>query len=218
MDEKARPTEWQQSNTTESDIISPTTTKDYDETYEVYKTQDVRDLDPTEARRVLRKIEWHILPLLMGTYMLQYLDKSSINFAAVFGLEAGTHLHGQQYAWLSSIFYIGYLVSQYLAGYLLQRLPLGKVIGITTIIWGILMITTPACTSFAGIATNRFLLGLFEAVVNPGFVLVMAMWFRTDEQPIRLTIYYCMNGIAGIFGGSLGYAIGHITSGLQQWM
>ena len=95
---------------------------------------------------------------------------------------------------------------------------MGKVIGITTIIWGILIITTPACSSFGGIATNRFLLGLFEAVVNPGFVLVMAMWFRTDEQPIRLTIYYCMNGIAGIFGGSLGYAIGHITSGLQQWM
>lgn len=39
------------------------------------------------------------MPLLMGTYMLQYLDKSSINFAAVFGLEEGTHLVGQQYAW-----------------------------------------------------------------------------------------------------------------------
>lgn len=45
----------------------------------------------------------------------------------------------------------------------------------------------------------------------------MAMWFKADEQPIRLVTYYCMNGFAGIFGGLLGYAIGHITSGLQRW-
>lgn len=70
----------------------------------------------------------------------------------------------------------GYLASQFPAGYVIQRLPLGKVIGTTTIIWGIILITTPACTNFAGMATNRFLLGFFEAVVNPGFVLIMSIW------------------------------------------
>ena len=35
---------------------------------------------------------------------------------------------------------------------------------------------------------------------------------------MRLVTYYCMNGVAGIFGGLLGYAIGHITTGLEQWM
>ena len=84
--------------------------------------------------------------------------------------------------------------------------------------WSILIITTPACNNFAGIAANRFLLGVFEAVVNPGFVLVLAMWYQLAEQPLRLVIYYSMNGVAGIFGGLLGYAIGHITSGLAQWM
>jgi hypothetical protein len=47
---------------------------------------------------------------------------------------------------------------------LLTRLPL---------VWGIILVTTPACTNFAGVATNRFLLGVFEAVVNPGFILIM---------------------------------------------
>ena len=81
------------------DAISPASSRDFDETYEVYKKQDVRDIDPQEARRVLRKIDLHVMPLLMGTYMLQYLDKSSINFAAVFGLEEGTNLTGQDYSW-----------------------------------------------------------------------------------------------------------------------
>lgn len=42
--------------------------------------------------------------------------------------------------------------------------------------------------------------------------------YQQAEQPLRLVTYYCMNGVAGIIGGLLGYAIGHITSGLQRWM
>lgn len=84
---------------TSPDIISSATSGDFDETYNVYKRQDARDIDPEEARRVLRKIDLHILPLLMGTYLLQYLDKSSINFAEVYGLEPGLNLEGQDYAW-----------------------------------------------------------------------------------------------------------------------
>ncbi|KAL1845298.1 hypothetical protein VTK73DRAFT_718 [Phialemonium thermophilum] len=198
--------------------LSTVSSRDLDDTYDVYRRQDATQLDEHEARRVLRKIDLHILPLLMGTYMLQYLDKSSINFASVYGLRQGTHLKGQDYSWLSSIFYFGYLFAQYPAGYLLQRYPIGKSIGITTLIWGVLIITTPACTNFSGIAANRFLLGAMEAVVNPGFVLVTAMWYRQAEQPLRLVTYYCMNGVAGVFGGLLGYAIGHITSGLPRWM
>ncbi|KAI1172966.1 MFS general substrate transporter [Nemania sp. FL0916] len=191
--------------------------EDLDETYNTYKQQDARDIDPQEGRTVLRRIDKHLLPLLMGTYLLQYLDKTSINSASVFGLEEGTNLHGQQYSWLTSLFYIGYLVAQPVAGYALQRLPLGKFIGGTVLAWGLLTITTPACTNFAGIAANRFLLGIFESVVNPGFVLCLSMWYTAGEQPMRMVSYYCMNGVAGIFGGLLGYAVGHITTGLPQW-
>lgn len=61
--------------------------------------------------------------------------------------------------------------------------------------------TTPACHNFAGIAVNRFLLGVTEAVVNPGFVIMMSIWYTSSEQPLRLETYYCTNGIATMFGG-----------------
>jgi len=80
------------------------------------------------------------------------------------------------------------------------------------------MLVTPACHSFAGIAVVRFLLGMSEAVINPGFVLIMSMFYKKDEQPLRLLTYYSFNGWAGVFGGLLGYAMGHITSGLPRWM
>ncbi|KAI1105640.1 MFS general substrate transporter [Jackrogersella minutella] len=191
---------------TQKEERSIASSRDLDDAYELYQRQDATGLDPQEAQQVLRRIDWHILPLLMGTYMLQYLDKSTVNFASVFGLREGTNLRGQDYSWAQSIFYFGYLVAQWPAGYILQRLPVGKFIGGSVLVWGMLTIVTPACKSFAGLAVNRFLLGCSEAVVNPGFVLVLSMWWRQDEQPMRLTTYYSMNGIAGICGGLLGYA------------
>ncbi|KAK3116415.1 hypothetical protein LTR53_003208 [Teratosphaeriaceae sp. CCFEE 6253] len=86
--------------------ISPASSERLDETYALYKQDEALPLDPHEASKVLRRIDLHLIPLLFLTYMLQYLDKSSINFASVFGIQKGTHLHGQQYAWLSSIFYL----------------------------------------------------------------------------------------------------------------
>jgi MFS family permease len=92
------------------------------------------------------------------------------------------------------------------------------VLSITTLIWGVIVITTPACHNFAGIAVNRFFLGFVEATINPGFILVMSMWYTSQEQPLRLETYYCTNGIATMFGGLIGYAVGHITTGLPKWM
>lgn len=142
----------------------------------------------------------------------------SLNFAANFGLKTGTHLVGQDYSWLSSIFYFGYLIAQFPASYALQKLPIGKFTSYITILWGAIVMTTPACTSFGGIATNRFFLGVTEAVVNPAFVLIMSIWYTSPEQPLRLEAYYCTNGLATMFGGLIGYAVGHITTGLPQWM
>ncbi|OAP59785.1 hypothetical protein AYL99_04787 [Fonsecaea erecta] len=197
---------------------SPANSADLDDDYHLYKRSDDQELDPAESKKVLRKLDVRIVPILFLIYLLQYLDKNGINYASVYGLQKGTNLHGQDYSWLGSIFYFGYLWAQYPAGYLLQRLRVGKVIGFTTIAWGIILITTPACRSFAGIAVNRFLLGSFEAVVNPGFILIMSIWYTSLEQPLRLEAYYCTNGIATMFGGLIGYAVGHITTGLPRWM
>ncbi|KAL9107025.1 MAG: hypothetical protein Q9227_008061 [Pyrenula ochraceoflavens] len=191
---------------------------DVDDNYNLYKQYQNEEIDPGEAKRVLRKIDLRIMPILFLTYLLQYLDKNGINYASVYGLKKGTHLHGQDYSWLGSIFYFGYMAGQYPAGYLMQRLRIGKFLSCTTILWGVVLITTPACRNFAGIATNRFFLGLLESAVNPGFILIMSIWYTSAEQPLRLESYYCTNGIATMFGGLIGYAVGHITTGIARWM
>lgn len=78
-----------------------------DDEYKAYKHHAGGDVDPAEQKKVLRKIDVRLIPILILLYLLQYLDKNGINYASVYGLQEGTNLHGQQYSWLSSIFYFG---------------------------------------------------------------------------------------------------------------
>src|SRR4051812_17283282 len=73
-----------------------------DDNYELYKSMRDEEIDPLEAKKVLRKVDLRILSLMMVTYVLQYLDKNSINLASVYGLKKDTHLEGQDYSWLST--------------------------------------------------------------------------------------------------------------------
>jgi hypothetical protein len=68
---------------------------DLDDNYALYQQQAGEQLDPEEAKRVLRKIDMRIIPVLFIIYLLQYLDKNGINYASVYGLEEGTGLVGQ---------------------------------------------------------------------------------------------------------------------------
>jgi sugar phosphate permease len=113
--------------------LSSEASSQLDDTYEAYKKNQGLEIDAVEAKKVLRKIDIRIVPILFFIYLLQYLDKNGINYASAFGLEEGTNLKGQDYSWLGSIFYFGYLLGQYPSGYLLQRLPIAKFIGVATI-------------------------------------------------------------------------------------
>jgi ACS family allantoate permease-like MFS transporter len=64
-----------------------------------------------EEASVLSKIDWHILPLLCWVYMIQFADKTTLNYASLMGIRKDTHLNSasQEYSWVSSIFYAGYI-------------------------------------------------------------------------------------------------------------
>jgi hypothetical protein len=86
------------------DEISPATSSTHlDDNYALYKSSKDITASPDEYKRVLRKIDYRIIPILFVTYMLQYLDKNSINFSSVYGLQKGTHLRGQDYSWLGTL-------------------------------------------------------------------------------------------------------------------
>lgn len=67
------------------------------------------EISAEASARVLKKIDRHMLPLMCWIYLVQFADKSSLNYSSLMGIKADTHLTGYQYSWLGSIFYAGYI-------------------------------------------------------------------------------------------------------------
>jgi hypothetical protein len=63
--------------------------------------------DPAQLKKLVRKIDLTIAPLLAAVYFLQFLDKTTLSYTAVMGIRTDTHLVGQDYSDLSMLFYIG---------------------------------------------------------------------------------------------------------------
>ena len=169
------------------------------------------DLTPATFQRLLRKIDWHIMPIMCTIYGLNYLDKTTLSYASVMGLQHDLHLTKHNYQWLGSIFYFGYLFFEYPTNRLLQRLPLAKYTAFNVVMWGVVLCCTAATESFGGIATVRFVLGMFEATVTPAFVLFTSMWYTKGEQGTRTGIWFSFNGFANVLGGLIAYGVARGT-------
>ncbi|CAI7636454.1 unnamed protein product [Penicillium glandicola] len=175
------------------------------------------EVDSREARSVLRKIDMFLLPVLAFTYMIQFLDKSCISYAALWGMVDDAHLVNDQYSWLTTIFYLGYMVGEFPINILFQKFDIAKTCGIFIILWGTTLLCMTAGHNFAGLATARLFLGILEAGVSPCFVLLTTMFYKRSEQPLRTCIWFSMNGVANILGGLIAYGIGHLHAALPAW-
>lgn len=111
-----------------------------DEGYELFGEANAESFTEEESRAVRRKLDLYLLPLMCFLYGLNYVDKVAMGWAVLFEFREDLNLQGTEYSWASSMFYFGYLVAQYPANYILQRFNTVRVLSISTIIWGALMI------------------------------------------------------------------------------
>ena len=189
--------------------------QDADEALQVVRNSgDAEEIaiDEELKTRLLRKIDLHIMPIMCIVYGLNYLDKTTLSYASIMGLVTDLDLTKSNYQWLGSIFYIGYLGFEYPTSRLLQRLPLAKYSAFNIILWGLTLSCTAATSNFAGIASVRLILGMFEAAVTPGFVLFTSQWYTKKEQGFRTGIWFSFNGFANVLGGLVAYGVARGTS------
>jgi MFS family permease len=119
-----------------------------------------------------------------------------MSFAAVYGMLEDTHLVQQEYSWLGSIFYFGYLATEVPALWGLTKVPIGKFFGAILTLWGITICSMAACSNFGTLATARFFLGVFEAALLPCCIIMTSMWYRREEHALVSALYF--NTFAGV--------------------
>ncbi|KAL1863106.1 hypothetical protein Daus18300_008098 [Diaporthe australafricana] len=168
---------------------------------------------PEEEQSVLRKIDWALMPMLCWIYALQFADKTSLNYSSLMGIREDTHLdpNSQQYSWVSSIFYAGYILWEFPTTYLLRALPLGKYTSANIILWGLVLTFHIFATDYAGLLVLRFFLGALEATVTPAFIILTSAWYKNSEQAKRVGFWLSCNGLALLVVGPIAYGLSGVT-------
>ncbi|GAA5835786.1 hypothetical protein JCM9279_004646 [Rhodotorula babjevae] len=166
---------------------------------EYLKSTQQAEITPAENKAIVRRIDLCVLPLFLIT--------QTLHSTMVFGMDKAMKLTGNQFSWAASIFYVGYLVAQEPAAYLIGRYKANHVLGITCVLWGVCVISMIGCTNFATAMVNRFFLGFFEAAVTPGLSLMTGFYYTRQESPLRQTIWYSSVGWGGMIGSLMAAGI-----------
>ncbi|KAH8673289.1 major facilitator superfamily domain-containing protein [Xylariales sp. PMI_506] len=176
------------------------------------------EIDPQAEKKLLRKIDWTLMPLMCATYALQYYDKAIIGHAAVFGLRTDLDLtQGLRYSNTTLIFYCGFILGSYPLSLLAQKLPTAKVCATICLLWGAIVLTTPACKNYSGFLANRFFLGLIESGVSPAFMLVTGKWYTNEEQVLRTSFWYACSGGINLISPLINYGLGSAQGSIAGW-
>ncbi|RXK42008.1 hypothetical protein M231_00729 [Tremella mesenterica] len=176
------------------------------------KRINIEEVDPAVIRRIVRKTDMVLMPIMCLCEFFQFLDKSSISYANLFGIQQATHLKGQDFAWLGSIFYFGYLFWQPFAAYLLVRIPVRYHLSSIIMIWGLILGCLAAGRSFAAEASLRFLLGMAESGMIPILGSITGSYYLRSEQSTRVGIWFGSVGMSQIIGGLISYGMFNLHS------
>lgn len=204
--------------------MSPSLNKDHmnydrvDKELAQYASDTVLEVSPEESKRLRKLIDKRVLSIMIFTYFLQALDKGTLSFAAIMGIRKDAHLVGQQYSWLTTCIYIAVLIVEYPTNWIIQRVPIAKYLGINIILWGTTLACHAACNNFTQLVVVRTLLGIFECVCQPAFLILSSLWYKREEQAQTVAYWYMMNGGQQIVGGLLAYCFSLLKTGpLRSW-
>ena len=168
--------------------------------------------------RTIRKVRMRIIPFHFLLYIVAYLDRINIGFAALtMNKELG--ITSQQFGLLVGVFFFGYFLFEIPSNLLLHKI--GARIWITRILisWGIIAALTGVVHSVAQLYFARFLLGVMEAGFFPGIVLYLTYWFRQGKQAETIALFMSALPITSIVGAPLsGLILDHVHClGVSSW-
>ncbi|KAL1661826.1 major facilitator superfamily domain-containing protein [Schizophyllum commune] len=157
------------------------------------------DFDPVEHKRILRKIDWHLLPFVSLLYLLSFLDRSNIGNAKVAGMAVDAHLDGLKYNT------IPYALAEVPSNILLKLARPSRWIPSIMVAWGIVMTLMCLCDNY------------HDLIMYVTFYL--SLWYRRREVSSRIAIFFSAATVAGAFGGILAFGIEKMEgiAGLHGW-
>ncbi len=180
---------------------------------------DSRDTLPAvETVELARKVRRHLLPLLFLLYVVAYLDRINVGFAAL-NMNRELGLSSEQYGLLSGVFFCGYFLFEIPSNLILHRVGARSWIARILLTWGLVAVLTGFVQNAPQLYVARFLLGVAEAGFFPGILYYLSYWFRQRQQAQAIGVFLTALPTASIVGGPLsGWILDHVHGfGLSSW-
>lgn len=173
---------------------------------------------PTPLDSALRKARWRLVPFLMLLYVVAYLDRINVSFAAL-GMNEELGLSQTAYGLGAGIFFLGYVLFEIPSNLILARVGARVWLSRILISWGLATVALALSAGPASFAILRFLLGVAEAGFFPGVILYLTAWFPLAHRARAVALFMTATPLAGLIGSPLsGWILEmHRIFGLSGW-
>ena len=166
----------------------------------------------------LARVRSRLIPFLFVLYLVAYLDRINISFAAS-EMSADLGISLAAYGLGAGIFFIGYFVFEVPSNLILRRVGARVWIARIMLTWGLVSGLTAFVTTEWQFYLVRFLLGAAEAGFFPGVVLYLTFWVPRAERARTMALFLTATAVAGVIGAPISGALLALdgVGGLQGW-
>ena len=175
---------------------------------------------PDEAKTI-HKLRMRIIPFVFVLYVISFLDRINIGFAAL-TMNKELAISSKQFGLVAGIFFFGYFLFEIPSNLMMHKIGARIWIARILITWGILAMLTGLVHSVHQLYAARFLLGLAEAGYFPGIVLYLTYWFRQRDQAQMIALFLAGIPFTSIIGSPVsGYIMDHVhwlSLGSWRWL
>jgi ACS family tartrate transporter-like MFS transporter len=169
-------------------------------------------------KRTMRKVFWRIIPYCFVLYVISYLDRANIGYAAL-EMNQELALSSEAFGFAAGIFFIGYFLCEVPSNVALNKYGARLWISRILITWGIVATLTAFVQTASQLYVLRFLLGVAEAGFFPGIIVYLTYWFRAKEQATTVALFTAAIPVSFLIGAPLStWVMDHVAGfGLSGW-
>lgn len=151
---------------------------------------------------LVRKITWKIIPFVFILYVISYLDRANIGYAAL-QMNKELALSSEAFGFISGIFFIGYFMFEVPSNIALNRYGARKWIARILLTWGVISVGCGFVRTAEQLYVLRFLLGVAEAGFFPGIIVYLTFWFRQKELATTVALFTAAIPVSYIIGAPM---------------
>jgi len=173
----------------------------------------------TDREALYRKVSWRLVPFMMILYLVSFLDRVNIGFAAL-TMNADLGISPYVFGWGAGIFFFGYFLFEVPSNVILEKVGARLWICRIMVTWGLISAAMAFVEGRWSFYILRFLLGAAEAGFLPGMILYLTYWFPAARRARFVALFMAAVPLASAVGSPVSGVIlnaTHLWFGLKGW-